>query len=145
MMLPLSDSYNLARFIKAQAPIYEQALVELRRGRKTGHWMWFIFPQVAGLGISETSRTFAIGSLDEARAYLHHDVLGPRLRECTQTAIDLETRTADDIFGGIDAVKFRSCLTLFVKVSAPDDVFTRALEKFFQGRPDERTLDLLKR
>jgi uncharacterized protein (DUF1810 family) len=142
-MLSVNDAFNLARFVRAQDSVYAQALAELRRGRKTSHWMWFIFPQVAGLGMSEMSRTYGIASLDEARAYLNHDVLGPRLRECTQAVLEHEQKTAEDIFGGIDAMKFRSCLTLFVNVSASSDVFSRALERFFQGRPDEKTRALL--
>lgn len=140
----MSDIHNLARFVRAQAGVYDGVLDELRRGRKTGHWIWFIFPQAAGLGASDLSRTYAIRSLDEARAYLEHDVLGVRLRECAQTVLDLQHVSAEDIFGGLDAIKFRSCMTLFAQVSAPEDVFTRALERFFHGRPDEQTLALLR-
>jgi uncharacterized protein (DUF1810 family) len=145
-MLRLADVHNLSRFARAQEPAYSQALAELRRGRKTSHWMWFIFPQIAGLGMSEMSRVYAIASTDEARAYLRDDVLGARLRECTEAVLEVQGKTADEIFGGIDAMKFRSSLTLFASVAAAgDDVFMRALDKYFRGKADENTLQLLDR
>jgi len=135
--------YNLQRFIEAQDPIFQQVLSELRAGRKRSHWMWFIFPQVRGLGRSPTAIEYAISCLDEARAYLAHPVLGPRLRECTQLVILVENRSVAQIFGSPDDMKFRSCMTLFAQASPEDTTFVRALQKFFRGVPDELTLDRL--
>ena len=134
---------RLERFIEAQAPIYAQALGELRAGQKQSHWMWFIFPQIAGLGQSPTSRAYAIQSLDEARAYLAHPVLGSRLRECCQTLMNLRSSSAPDIFGSIDAMKLRSCLTLFAETAPEDVLFFNLLEKYFDGDADEATLEIL--
>jgi uncharacterized protein (DUF1810 family) len=134
---------RLERFIEAQAPVYDQALAELRAGRKQSHWMWFIFPQIAGLGQSPTSRAFAIQTLDEARAYLAHPVLGARLRECCQAVMNLRGKSAEEIFGVIDTMKFRSCLTLFTEADHDEVVFYNLLEKFFDGDPDEGTLNIL--
>ncbi len=131
--------YDLERFMAAQEYVYEGVLSELRRGFKTGHWIWFIFPQVAGLGHSDTSRYFAIGSLDEARAYLAHPVLGARLRECARIVLETEGRTAEDIFGPTDAMKVRSCMTLFHRAAPDDPVFAHVLDRCYGGVADEAT------
>jgi uncharacterized protein (DUF1810 family) len=137
------DPYLLGRFVLAQRDDYEQALSEIRSGRKRSHWMWYIFPQLDGLGFSSTARHYAIKSLDEARAYLDHPVLGPRLLECAEAVIGVEGRTAHEIFGSPDDLKLRSCATLFACVSPPGSVFERLLAKYDQGRRDEKTLRLL--
>jgi uncharacterized protein (DUF1810 family) len=136
----MADPFNLKRFLDAQAPVYEQACRELEAGRKESHWIWFIFPQIAGLGQSAISIRFAIASLDEAIAYLAHPILGPRLKECARLALDLEGRTARDIFGSIDEMKFRSSMTLFARAPPDEDLFQRCLEKYFNGEPDPATL-----
>lgn len=136
-----SDSYNLERFVIAQDSIFKRVLSELQAGTKMGHWMWFIFPQISGLGRSPTSMEYAISSRDEAQAYLQHPVLGPRLRECTQLVLNVNGRSATDIFGTPDDIKFRSSMTLFAQVSRDDDIFHRALQKYFEGVPDRLTLD----
>jgi uncharacterized protein (DUF1810 family) len=133
----------LDRFLHGQDDVYERVLRELRRGRKTDHWMWFIFPQVAGLGSSEMSRYYAISSLDEARAYLAHPVLGGRLRECAELVLAIEGRTAEQVFGGIDALKLCSSMTLFHRAAPDEAVFTRVLERFFGGVVDQATDRLL--
>jgi uncharacterized protein (DUF1810 family) len=130
---------DLDRFVSAQAPTYAAALGELRNGRKTGHWMWFIFPQVAGLGRSELSRTYAIASLDEARAYLDHPMLGDRLRECAAALLAIEGRTAVDILSEIDAVKLRSSMTLFHRAAPEEPLFKDVLDRYFDGVPDPAT------
>ena len=127
----------------AQDPIFKRVLSELQVGTKMGHWMWFIFPQIRGLGRSPTSIEYAISSRDEAQAYLQHPVLGPRLRECTQLVLNVNGRSATDIFGTPDDIKFRSSMTLFAQVSRDDDIFHRALQKYFAGVPDRLTLDRL--
>ena len=137
------DPHDLGRFVAAQDGVYQEALVEIRSGRKRSHWMWFVFPQFAGLGSSETSRHFAIRSLAEARAYLDHPVLGPRLTEAAGAALSVEGRTAREIFGSPDDLKLRSCATLFAHVSPAGSVFHRLLDRFFEGEPDRRTLELL--
>ncbi len=137
----MADPHDLQRFMDAQAPVFEQACAELRQGRKTGHWMWFIFPQVEGLGHSATARRFAIASRAEAEAYLDHPLLGPRLRDCTRLVVLVEGRSAHQIFGSPDDLKFRSCLTLFSRVAADNEIFTRALQKYFGGEPDPLTLE----
>jgi uncharacterized protein (DUF1810 family) len=134
-----SVAYDLERFIQAQAGVHERVVAELRAGRKTGHWMWFVFPQVAGLGQSELSRFYAIGSLDEARAYLAHPVLGARLRECAGIVADTPAASAEDVFGPIDAIKLRSSMTLFLRADPADPVFARVLERYFGGVPDPAT------
>jgi uncharacterized protein (DUF1810 family) len=134
------DPFNLQRFLDAQAPVYEQARRELEIGRKESHWMWFIFPQIAGLGQSPMSIRFAIASLDEARAYLAHPVLGARLRECARLTLDVEAKTARDIFGSIDEVKFRSSMTLFARAAPDDEAFQRCLDRYFAGDSDPATL-----
>ena len=137
----MDDPYDLKRFVTAQdaGGTYQQAVAELRRGRKASHWMWFVFPQIAGLGYSATSRMFAISSLDEARAYLAHPVLGPRLVECATIVAQTQDRTAEQIFGGIDAQKLRSCATLFLRADPGQPVFGQVLARYFDGRPDPAT------
>ncbi|QEH35987.1 hypothetical protein OJF2_45450 [Aquisphaera giovannonii] len=137
------DAHDLSRFVDAQRGDYEQALAEVRAGRKRSHWMWYIFPQYAGLGFSSMSERYAIRSLDEARAYLAHPVLGPRLLEICEAALGVADRSARDIFGSPDDMKLRSCATLFTAVSQEGSVFERILAKYFEGRPDEKTLGLL--
>jgi uncharacterized protein (DUF1810 family) len=139
------DPYDLERFVAAQdsAGTYDRAAAELRRGRKTGHWMWFVFPQIAGLGQSQTSRTFAICSLDEARAYLRHPVLGSRLIACARLVADTEGRSAEEIFGGIDAQKLRSSMTLFLRAAPSEPVFGEVLGRYFDDQADAATDDLL--
>lgn len=136
------DPHGLARFVEAQEQDYARALGEIRRGAKRSHWMWYIFPQFDGLGYSSTARLYAIKSLDEARAYLAHPTLGPRLVECTEAALAVEGRSAHDIFGSPDDMKLRSCATLFAAVSPPGSVFARLLDRYFEGKADERTLGL---
>lgn len=138
------DIPNLQRFVTAQEHIYASALRELRAGNKTGHWMWFIFPQITGLGSSATAVEYAIGSVDEAREYLKHPVLGARLREATAAVIQVEGRTAGEIFGWPDEMKFRSSMTLFGLAGGAKDgaVFEEALRKYFGGERDGRTVEL---
>jgi len=138
------DPLDLARFIEAQEEDYRQALSEIRSGRKRSHWMWYIFPQFQGLGFSPTSQQYSIKSLDEARAYLQHPELGPRLVRCFVTLLELEGRTAHDIFGSPDDMKLRSCATLFAKVSPPGSVFEQLLVRYFDGKPDDATIRLIK-
>ena len=135
-------SPDLDRFVSAQAGVYEEALAELKAGRKRTHWMWFVFPQIAGLGSSSMAQRYAIGSVDEARAYLAHPVLGPRLRECAQALLDVEGRSAADIFGYPDDLKLRSSMTLFARAADDPAVFQAVLERYYDG-PDPRTLDLI--
>ncbi len=135
----MPGSYDLDRFISAQEGIYAGVLDELKRGRKVGHWIWFIFPQVAGLGYSAMSQQYAISSLDEARAYLAHPILGPRLRECAATALAATGRTALEIFGSIDAMKLRSSMTLFHRAAPEEPVFAQVLERYYDGKADEAT------
>ena len=139
----MSDDYNLRRFLDAQVGVYDTVLAELRAGRKASHWIWFIFPQIAGLGHSEMAQQFAIASLDEAKAYLQHPVLGPRLRTCTQLVLDVNGRSAEEIFGYPDHLKFRSCMTLFLTAAPDHTIFKAALLKYFDGQPDQLTQDLL--
>lgn len=131
--------YDLDRFLVAQESSYDGALGELRRGRKVGHWIWFIFPQIAGLGRSAMSQRFAIASVDEARAYLAQPVLGARLRECARTLLAIEGRTAEEILGPIDAVKVRSCMTLFHRAAPDEDVFAQVLDRYYDGLADAST------
>jgi len=139
------DPFNLARFVEAQAPVYAAALAELRSGRKQSHWMWFVFPQLAGLGRSPTARFYAIGSIEEARAYVTHPLLGPRLFECTEAALAHRDRSAEGIFGPVDAMKFRSSMTLFEAASDDAGAFGQALDSFFDAARDAATLALLTR
>lgn len=141
----MTDEFNLQRFLTAQASIYDRVLAELRSGRKSSHWIWFIFPQIAGLGHSAMAQQFAIASLDEAKAYLQHPTLGPRLRACTQLVLDVNGRSAEEIFGYPDNLKFRSCMTLFLTAVTDNTLFNNALEKYFDGQPDQKTLDILAR
>jgi uncharacterized protein (DUF1810 family) len=134
---------DLDRFVTAQEPVIAQVRSELAGGRKRTHWMWFVFPQLRGLGRSETARHYGIASRAEARAYLAHPVLGARLRECVELLLAVPGRSAHEIFGTPDDLKLRSCLTLFREVSDGDDTFVRALDRFFDGRPDAATLELL--
>ena len=138
------DLYNLQRFLDAQAPVFDEVRAELSTGQKTSHWMWFIFPQIQGLGRSYTSQKFAITSLTEAKAYLEHELLGPRLRQCTALVNAVEGRSAYEIFDSPDDMKFRSCMTLFARATVDNALFEQALQKYFEGRHDRRTLDLLK-
>lgn len=135
--------FDLERFIEAQAPVYAGALAELRAGRKQSHWMWFVFPQIAGLGRSPVAQRFAVASLDEARAYLADPVLGPRLRECAGILVDLGESDARLILGGIDATKLRSSMTLFARAAPQEPVFAAVLDRYFAGAPDEATLERL--
>lgn len=139
------DPFDLDRFALAQAPppAYGHIVEELRRGQKTGHWIWFIFPQLAGLGRSDLSRYYAISSLDEARAYLAHPVLGPRLRECAAIVAATERRSVEQIFGPVDAMKVRSCMTLFQRAAPDEPLFGRVLDRFFGGVADPATDRLL--
>ncbi|UWF47387.1 DUF1810 domain-containing protein [Pseudomonas sp. N3-W] len=137
------DTFNLQRFIPAQDPVFEWVQEELRAGHKRRHWMWFIFPQLAGLGASEMSRYFALGSREEAAAYLQHPLLGARLRTCTQLVLNIRQHSIAEIFGHPDDLKFHSSITLFAQVAAADSVFHQALEQYFHGIADDWTLLLL--
>lgn len=137
------DPFDLQRFMAAQAPVFEAVLRELRDGRKTSHWMWFVFPQIAGLGFSAMALRYALVSPDEARAYLDHPVLGPRLRQCVATLLDVPGRSAHEIFGSPDDMKLRSSLTLFAAAAPDEPLFAQALERFFDGVPDPATLGRL--
>jgi uncharacterized protein (DUF1810 family) len=137
-------AYDLDRFLAAQRVVYEGVLDELRRGRKTGHWIWFIFPQLAGLGRSETSRYYGIRSLDEARAYLADPVLGARLRECAGLLLASDAPTPIEILGGTDAMKVRSCMTLFHRAAPDEALFTHVLDRYYAGLADEATDGLLR-
>lgn len=142
----MSDTpHDLSRFVTAQdeGGTYLRAIAELRHGRKTSHWMWFVFPQIAGLGRSFMAQRYAISSLEEARAYLAHPVLGPRLRECARVVADTSAPSAEAIFGGIDAIKLRSSMTLFLRADPSQAVFQRVLDVFFGGKADEATDQLL--
>lgn len=134
------DPFNLERFVEAQAPVYEDVLRELRAGRKTSHWMWFVFPQIRGLGTSPMARRYAITSLYEARAYLAHPVLGKRLVECCDILIDLDGTDAEAIFGRPDVMKLRSSMTLFACASNDGNIFERILDRYYQGAPDTQTI-----
>lgn len=138
------DPFGLSRFVAAQEGVYDLALAEIRGGRKRTHWMWFVFPQLHGLGSSPISERFAISGAAEARAYLAHPVLGPRLIECCETLLRANAGSAMDIFGSPDDLKLRSCATLFASVSGGGSVFERVLERFFDGAPDEKTETLLR-
>jgi uncharacterized protein (DUF1810 family) len=133
--------HNLQRFVDAQARegTYQQALTELRAGQKTTHWIWFVFPQVAGLGTSATAHLFAIDSLEEAKAYLEHPLLGPRLRECSQALLDVSGRSAREILGETDATKLRSSMTLFASAASDESLFQEVLDKYYEGERDEET------
>ncbi|HME11240.1 MAG TPA: DUF1810 domain-containing protein [Candidatus Acidoferrum sp.] len=136
--------YDLERFVEAQDPVFERVCAELREGRKRSHWMWFIFPQLAGLGQSSMAVKFAIASREEAEAYLAHEILGPRLRLCTQLVNDVAGRSISEIFGYPDDLKFHSSMTLFAGVPVENQVFNEALKKYFSGKLDSRTREILK-
>ena len=139
-----NDPFELRRFVEAQEGVYAQALAELKGGRKRSHWMWFVFPQFDGLGFSSTAKHYAIKSLDEARAYLAHPLLGPRLRECADALLKVEGRSAAEIMGSPDDLKLRSCATLFAQITPDDSPFARLLQKHYRNQPDLKTLQLLK-
>ena len=138
------DPFNLNRFVEAQSDVFQRALTELKRGEKRSHWMWFIFPQIDGLGYSSTAKFYAIKSKDETKAYLNHSLLGPRLIECSKVLLQHQGLSASDIFGFPDDLKLRSSMTLFATVSEPDSVFSRVLGQYFEGQPDDRTRELLR-
>jgi uncharacterized protein (DUF1810 family) len=141
----MNDPYDLRRFLDAQEGDYERALAEIQSGQKRSHWMWYIFPQLDGLGFSPTAKRYAIKGIEEARAFLDHPVLGPRLLACSEAVLGVEGKSATQVFGSPDDLKLRSSATLFAAVSPPDSVFERLLDKYYQGRPDDRTLHLLGR
>ena len=138
-----NDRYDLQRFVESQYPSFERVCSELRKGCKTGHWMWFIFPQIKGLGHSPLARKFAISSREEAEAYLGHSILGPRLRECTRLVNLIEGRSLEQIFGYPDNLKFRSCMTLFAHATPDNQIFIDALQKYCRGKFDPLTLERL--
>jgi uncharacterized protein (DUF1810 family) len=142
-----ADPFKVERFVNAQnaSDTYTRAVDELRRGHKTSHWMWFVFPQIDGLGFSETSRTYAIGSLAEAQAYLRHPVLGPRLIECAGLVAAADAGSARQIFGDVDAQKLRSSMTLFHRAETAEPLFSQVLDRYFDGEPDAATDALLER
>ncbi|HEU4654733.1 MAG TPA: DUF1810 domain-containing protein [Steroidobacteraceae bacterium] len=142
-MTTTSDRFNLQRFVTAQEPVFDRVCEELREGEKTTHWMWFVFPQIRGLGSSPMAQKYAISSAEEALAYLEHPVLGPRLLECTRFVNSVQGRSLHQIFGSPDDMKFRSCMTLFSQVAPDIDEFSDALRKYCGGMPDPRTLEKL--
>jgi uncharacterized protein (DUF1810 family) len=139
----MDDRFNLERFVEAQDGVYQQVLAELGAGRKTSHWMWFVFPQIAGLGFSTMAQRYAISGRDEAAAYAAHPVLGPRLRECTGLVLAVEGRSAHQIFGSPDDVKFRSSMTLFQACASEPRIYQDALDRYFEGVSDPLTLERL--
>jgi uncharacterized protein (DUF1810 family) len=141
----VADPFALQRFVDAQNGVYEQAVRELREGHKRSHWMWFVFPQIAGLGRSPTAQHFAVSGLAEAEAYLAHPVLGPRLRECARIVAELPTTDAEQVFGSVDALKLRSSMTLFARADPDEQVFADVLDQYFDGEPDEATTSRLGR
>jgi uncharacterized protein (DUF1810 family) len=142
-MADSNDPNDLERFVEAQSRVFDVVRAELRQGSKRGHWMWFIFPQIRGLGSSATAVHFAIASREEAAAYLKHPVLGPRLVECARLVLGVKGRTSEQIFGEIDSLKFRSSMTLFAEVTLKETVFQETLEKYFDGEADALTLEIL--
>jgi uncharacterized protein (DUF1810 family) len=140
-----ADPFDLSRFVEAQDKVYDRVRLELRNGRKRTHWMWFVFPQIDGLGHSSTTKYYSIKSSEEARRYLAHPVLGERLKECAETILALEGVSVSRIFGYPDDLKLKSSMTLFAAVAEPGSVFQQVLDKYFQGNRDERTLSLLAR
>jgi uncharacterized protein (DUF1810 family) len=137
------DRFNLRRFIAAQDPVIQDVLNELRAGQKASHWMWFVFPQIQGLGSSSMAQRYALSSWEEGRAYHEHSVLGARLRECTRLVLDVEGRRIEQIFGYPDDLKFRSCMTLFAEVAPEEPTYREALQRYFAGEPDPRTRAIL--
>ena len=142
-MIPMNDPHDLQRFVDAQNPVFEGVRLELRRGRKQSHWMWFVFPQLKGLGASSMAKRFGISSRDEAQAYLRHPILGPRLLECTRLVNLVEGSSIERIFGYPDDLKFHSSMTLFSEVAPENEVFAAALQKYFDGNPDQLTIERL--
>jgi uncharacterized protein (DUF1810 family) len=140
-MASTTDPYNLKRFVDAQASVIDRIRDELRRGRKSSHWMWFVFPQIEGLGRSETARFYALRSREEAKAYLAHPVLGPRVLECTQLVNAVTGATAEQIFGPVDAMKFHSCMTLIAALASGQTEFAAALARYFGGAADRATVE----
>lgn len=140
----MNDPYDLQRFVDAQHPVFDAVCEELGAGRKESHWMWFVFPQLRGLGYSWMANRYGIASRDEAEAYLAHSILGPRLRECTRLVCLMQGRSIEQIFGDPDHLKFRSCITLFAQVAKNEPLFAGALQKYFGGQPDRLTLERLK-
>ena len=145
MITDHDNTFDLNRFTNAQTGIYETALAELKNGQKRTHWMWYIFPQIDGLGRSATAKYYAIKNLEEVRQYLNHPVLGSRLLECTEAVLAIDGRTVSEIFGYPDELKFKSSMTLFAFVANPGSVFVRVLDKYFHGERDVKTLQLLKK
>jgi uncharacterized protein (DUF1810 family) len=139
----MDNGFDLQRFVAAQDPVYHRVRAELAAGRKTSHWMWFVFPQLRGLGLSATAQHYGLASLREAQAYWNHPVLGPRLRECVALVLAVDDKSAAQVFGSPDDMKLRSSLTLFAKAAPQEPVFQAALAKYFEGEPDARTLALL--
>ena len=139
----MNDPFNLQRFVKAQEPVFERVTAELRTGYKVSHWMWFVFPQIRGLGSSRMAQAYAIASREEAVAYLKHPILGPRLRECTRLVNEVQGRSIEDIFGDPDFMKFRSSMTLFAHATSDNQVFLEALQKYYDGEQDESTVEKL--
>ena len=144
-MATADDTHNLERFVTAQNTVIDDVIAELRNGRKESHWMWFVFPQLRGLGSSPMANKYGISSLEEAQAYLQHPILGPRLRECTRLVNLVDSRSIEQIFGYPDDMKFRSSMTLFAHATADNEAFVRALEKYFDGKPDSKTIKTLER
>lgn len=142
-MPAMDERHDLQRFVDAQSAVYAQALAELRAGAKTSHWMWFVFPQLRGLGHSSMAQHYGLADADEARAYWRHPLLGPRLAECTAALLAVQGRSARQVLGTPDDLKLRSCMTLFAQVAPDEPAFARALERYFDGAPDPRTLALL--
>lgn len=140
----MTETFDLQRFVDAQDPVYETVRQEMRDGRKRTHWMWFMFPQIAGLGFSAMSQRYALRSQDEARAFLEHPILGKRLLELTSLVMQVDGKSAHEIFGSPDDMKFHSCLTLFAEAVADNKLFEAALEKYFNGMPDVQTLHRLR-
>lgn len=138
--MAMTDPHNLQRFSQAQQPVYAQVCAELRQGRKTGHWMWFIFPQIRGLGSSETAQYFAIASRQEAAEYASHPLLGPRLRECARLVLGIEGKSVEQIFGCPDNLKFHSSMTLFARTAEDNQMFLQNLKKYFSGALDPETI-----
>ncbi len=138
-----NDPFDLKRFLDAQEENYERALSELRAGQKRSHWMWYVFPQIDGLGRSATARHYAIKSIEEAQEYLSHPVIGARLLECTETVLGIRKKTVSEIFGFPDDMKFKSSMTLFAQISESDCVFVKVIDKFFSGQQDNKTIQLL--
>lgn len=139
----MNDQFNLQRFVDAQQPVFNAVCTELREGCKRSHWMWFIFPQIQGLGASAMARRFAISSIQEARAYLKHPLLGPRLRECSQLVAQVQGRSIAEIFASPDDMKFRSSMTLFARAAVDNQIFNCCLQKYYDAQPDPMTLAVL--